>query len=113
MARKASADSDSSRGLGDVIGVALLGLLMPRATTLRIFVGGAVTAVVFTALELSDVAGAMFGTVVSFAGAPLGIHGVAQTRDLTDLWALALIPVGCWYGLHRLQRQTQTQMENT
>lgn len=81
----------------------VLGLVLRGRLRLRLAIGAAVTAAVFVALELSDGAGAVFARVTTTLGAPLGVHRVVLTRDLTDLLALAMIPLGCAHALRKGQ----------
>lgn len=78
---------------------AALGIVCGWSGRRRLAVGALVAAVVFTALELSDAAGALF---VRATGA-LGVGGGPLTRDPTDLLALACVPVAVAYGLRRVQ----------
>lgn len=77
----------------------VLGLMVRGRLPWRLAAGALVTAAVFVALELSDVAGAIFARVCTTLGAPLGVHRVVLTRDLTDLFALAVIPIACLQAL--------------
>jgi hypothetical protein len=87
---------------------AVLGLIGGWRLRTRVAVGGVLTALVFTTLELSTRADALFGRAVSLVGGPLGIHGASMTRDLTDLWALAFVPAGCLYGLNRARQHADS-----
>lgn len=80
-------------------------LLRPlvRADRARLAVSGALTAALFTALELWPPAGAALTAAVALVGRPLGFGLTPFTRDLTDLLALAMVPLAFWYGLRRLQ----------
>jgi hypothetical protein len=77
---------------------AALGLLTDWPGRRRLPVGAVVATLVFTLLELSDTAGAVF---VRATGA-LGLGGGALTRDPTDLLALACVPLAVVYGQRRL-----------
>lgn len=77
----------------------VLGLVVRGRLGWRLAAGAFVTAAVFVALELSDVAGAVFARVCTTLGAPLGVHRVVLTRDLTDLFALAVIPLAYLHAL--------------
>jgi hypothetical protein len=79
----------------------VLGMLVPLRLGWRLALGAVVTAAVFVALELSDIAGAVFALVTTTLGAPLGVHRVLLTRDLTDLFALAAIPLACAHAWMR------------
>lgn len=92
---------------------AVLGLIGGWRLRPRIAVGGVLTALIFTTLELSTGADALFGRVVALVGGPLGIKGASMTRDLTDLWALVFVPAGCLYGLNRAGRNGDGETETT
>ena len=77
---------------------AALGLVCDWPGRRRLAVGAVVASLVFTLLELSDTAGAVF---VRATGA-LGLGGGALTRDPTDLLALACVPLAVVYGQRRL-----------
>jgi hypothetical protein len=74
---------------------ATLGMIVAWTVTRRLWVGAAVTAVVFSALEMSDVAGAIFRRAMA---AILGGGPIVLTRDPTDLLALACVPLAVAYG---------------
>lgn len=77
----------------------LIGRLEPR---LRLWIGAGVTVVVFSALEMSDVAGAWFVRAVGLVfGAP-----TVLTRDPTDLLALVCVPAAVAYGRWRVRTAT-------
>lgn len=81
---------------------ALVGMVAPPwPLSRRLVAGGLATVVAFTLLELSPAAGVICDRVVALLGAPLGVHGLALTRDPTDLLTMAMIPLGCWYGWRR------------
>ena len=77
---------------------AALGLVCDWPGRRRLAAGAVVATLVFTLLELSDTAGAVF---VRATGA-LGLGGGALTRDPTDLLALACVPLAVVYGQRRL-----------
>jgi hypothetical protein len=77
---------------------ATLGLLGDWPGRRRLAVGAIVATGVFTLLELSDVAGALFVRVT----AAVGLGGGALTRDPTDLLALVCVPLAVAYGRRRL-----------
>lgn len=79
----------------------VLGLVAPLRFAWRLALGAMVTAAVFVGIELSDAAGDVFALVTTTLGAPLGVHRVVLTRDLTDLFALAVIPLACAYAWRR------------
>lgn len=83
---------------------ALLGLVMGLRPAVRLWIGATVTVVVYTALELCDAAAATLHRILATVGPPFGIHGAWLTRDLTDLLALALVPLAMWYGMARTRR---------
>ena len=61
------------------------------------------TAALFTLLELWAPAGAGLTAAVAVVGRPLGFGLTPFTRDLTDLLALAVLPLAWWYGVRRLE----------
>lgn len=77
---------------------AVLGLVCGWPGRRRLAVGAVVATLVFTLLELSDTAGALF---VHATGA-LGLGSGPLTRDPTDLLALASVPLAVAYGRRRL-----------
>lgn len=77
---------------------AALGLVCGWPGRRRLAVGAVVATLVFTLLELSDPAGALFVR----ATRALGLGGGTLTRDPTDLLALALVPLAVAYGRRRL-----------
>ncbi len=91
---------------------AVLGLVRPWPIKARLLVGSIVTALAFVLLELSDVAGSLFARLIITLGAPFGTFRVALTRDPTDLFTLALIPLACWYGWWRAQRFARGQLRS-
>ena len=82
----------------------VLGMVGPLRSAWRLAAGALVTAGIFVALELSDTAGGWFALVTTTLGAPLGIHRAVLTRDLTDLAALAMIPLGCLHARRAITR---------
>ena len=82
----------------------VLGLVAPIRLGWRLALGAAVTAIVFVGLELSDAAADVFALVTTTVGGPLGVHRVVLTRDLTDLFALAVIPLACAHAWQRGSR---------
>jgi hypothetical protein len=91
---------------------AVLGLIRPWPINARLLVGSIVTAIVFVLLELSDTAGSLFSSVIIAIGAPFGVHRVVLTRDPTDLFTLALIPLAWWYGRRRALRCAPDQLHS-
>ncbi len=81
---------------------AALGSIARIQARRRLWIGAAVTVVVFSALEMSDVAGAWFVRAVALV---LGEHTVL-TRDPTDLLALVCVPVAIVYGRRRARAAT-------
>ena len=77
---------------------AALGLVCDWPGRRRLAAGAVVATLVFTLLELSDTAGAVF---VRATGA-LGLGGGTLARDPTDLLALACVPLAVVYGQRRL-----------
>ena len=73
---------------------AALGLVCGWHERRRLAVGAVVATFVFTLLELSDTAGAMFVR----ATRALGLGGGTLTRDPTDLLALVCVPLAVAYG---------------
>ena len=84
----------------------VLGLMMPTRPTWRLTFGALITAATFVLIELSDTGGGVFALVTTTLGAPLGIHRVVLTRDLTDLFALAMIPLGVLHAWWTITRKT-------
>lgn len=78
---------------------AALGIVSAWPGHRRLTVGAIAAIAVFTLLELSDAAGAIF---VHAAGA-LGLGGRALTRDPTDLLALICVPLAVVYGCRRVE----------
>ena len=74
---------------------ALLGLISGGNVLWRLWIGAAVTAVVFSALEMSDLAGSWFIRAVAIL---FGAKHTVLTRDPTDLLALLMVPLAVAYG---------------
>ena len=74
---------------------AALGLIAGGSVRWRLWIGAAVTAVVFSALEMSDLAGRWFVGAVAIL---FGAKHTVLTRDPTDLLALLMVPVAVAYG---------------
>jgi len=108
---KALFQNDVTGKLSDVAGCfffplyisALLGLLWRRHPRARLALSSAAAAMLFTAIEMSDVAGRALSAAMPFLGAPMGVTGVALTRDPTDLLTLVMVPCAYVYGLRRMQ----------
>jgi hypothetical protein len=85
---------------------AALGMIVASTVARRLWVGAVVTAAIFTALEMSDLAGAVFRRAMApfHAGAP-----IVLTRDPTDLLALACVPLAIAYGRWRATRPRPMQ----
>lgn len=79
---------------------ATLGTMVAWTAERRLWLGAAVTTVVFSALEMSDVVGAGFrwGMAALLGGS------IVLTRDPTDLLALAFVPLAIVYGRWRGRR---------
>lgn len=77
---------------------AALGLLAGWSARARLWVGAAVTVIVFSTLEMSDVAGDWFRHLL---GIVVGAQRIVLTRDPTDLLALACVPLAVAYGRRR------------
>jgi hypothetical protein len=77
---------------------AALGLVSNWSGRRRLAAGALVTTSVFTLLELSDVAGALFVRAID----ALGLGSGPLTRDPSDLLALACVPLALAYGRRRL-----------
>ena len=74
---------------------ATLGMITAWTVARRLWVAAALTAVIFSALEMSDLAGACFRRAMT---AILGGGPIVLTRDPTDLLALACAPLAVAYG---------------
>jgi hypothetical protein len=77
---------------------AVLGLLTGIGARRRLWIGAAATAVIFSALEMSDAAGAWFVRAVALV---FGVTHTVLTRDPTDLLALLFVPLAVAYGRWR------------
>jgi hypothetical protein len=77
---------------------AALGLVFDWTGRRRLAIGAVVATVVYTMLELSDTAGALFLRTLD----ALGLGGGTLTRDPTDLLALVCVPLAVAYGRRRL-----------
>jgi len=84
----------------------LSALLRPlwRQDRARLAAAAAVAGLLFTVLELSAGADAWVSAVVASVGRPFGLHAIGFTRDLSDLVALAVVPLAYLYGRRRLAR---------
>ena len=81
---------------------ALLGLSWKGRPRARVVVGAIVTGLVYSGLELWPAFEHAFLAGLSVVGAPLGLRRFALTSDLTDLWALLMLPVAVAYGFRRV-----------
>jgi hypothetical protein len=77
---------------------AALGLIAGDRARWRLEIGAVVTAVVFSALEMSDLAGGWFVRAVAIV---FGARHTVLTRDPTDLLALLMVPIAVAYGRQR------------
>ena len=77
---------------------AALGLIAGAGARWRLGIGAVVTAVVFSALEMSDLAGSWFVRAVAIV---FGARHTVLTRDPTDLLALLMVPLAVAYGRQR------------
>jgi hypothetical protein len=77
---------------------AALGLIFDCSARRRLGAGGVVTMIVFSALEMSDLAGAWFSHALAIL---LPGQRIVLTRDPTDLLALGCVPLAMIYGLRR------------
>ncbi len=82
---------------------AALGLIFEWSARRRLWAGGVVTVIVFSALEMSDLAGAWFSHALAIL---LPGKRIVLTRDPTDLLALACAPLAMIYGLRRARTGT-------
>jgi len=78
---------------------AVLGLMASWSAPRRLWLGAAITAAVFSLLEMSDTAGALFARAM----APLGFGDIVLTRDPTDLLALFMVVPAVAYGRRRVR----------
>src|SRR5262245_28275002 len=81
---------------------AALGMLADWSLRRRLWIGAAIAAGLFSAVEMSDAAGAAFTRAMAWLGAG---GGGRLTRDPTDLLALACVPLAVAYGLRRQRRR--------
>jgi hypothetical protein len=77
---------------------AVLGLITRLEARRRLWIGAVVTVAIFSALEMSDAAGAGF---VRAVGLVFGAKHTVLTRDPTDLFALLFVPLAVAYGRRR------------
>jgi hypothetical protein len=82
---------------------AALGLMVGAGARWRLGIGAVVTAVVFSALEMSDLAGSWFVRAVAVV---FGARHTVLTRDPTDLLALLMVPLAVAYGRQRARAAT-------
>jgi hypothetical protein len=84
---------------------ALMGPLLRARPRARLALASLIAVAVFAAQELSPAAGRLFAAARTLVLAPVvSVHGAVFTRDLTDLFALALVPCAYLYGGRRLER---------
>jgi len=81
---------------------AFLGIFWPRRGRGRLLLGAAVAALVFVAQEIWPAFQMAFLGALRVVGRPLGLGHFVLTRDLTDLWALLMVPVAVAYAWHRV-----------
>ncbi len=80
---------------------AMLGVVWPSRRVSRILAGAGVAALVFVAQETWPAFQAAFLGALRVVGAPLGLRRFVLTSDLSDLWALLMVPPAAAYALHR------------
>jgi len=81
---------------------AVLGVFSRADARVRLWIGCVLTALVFSALELSAAAVAWYCTVMPWIGDAVGTGpGCLVTRDLSDLACLGMLPLAYRYGLGR------------
>jgi hypothetical protein len=88
---------------------ALFGLAWRRHPRARVVLGAAIAGFAFTALEIWAPVQALFIDANLLVGAPFGIRKVVLTRDLSDLGALAMLPLAVAYGWNRLAARPAAQ----
>jgi hypothetical protein len=82
----------------------LLGIALAVRPTIRLWLGAAVTAALYTLLEVCPPFTRLVLDLLSAIGPALGIHRpFRMTSDVTDLFCLALIPLAVVYGRRRLR----------
>jgi hypothetical protein len=77
---------------------AALGLIAGAGLGWQLAIGAVVTVVVFSALEMSDLAGGWFVRAIAIL---FGAKHTVLTRDPTDLFALLMVPIAVAYGRRR------------
>jgi hypothetical protein len=82
---------------------AALGLLAGARVRGRLGIGALVTVVVFSALEMSDLAGSWYVRAMAIG---FGAKQTVLTRDPTDLLALLMVPIAVAYGRQRARAAT-------
>jgi hypothetical protein len=80
---------------------ALLGIVWPGRRVTRVLAGAGAAAFVFVAQETWPAFQAPFLGALRVVGAPLGLGHFALTSDMSDLWALLMVPVAVAYGWPR------------
>ena len=81
---------------------ALLGLAWRGRPRARMLVGAGLAAFVFVGQEIWPAFQRLFLGALRVVGGPLGLQHFALTSDVTDLWALLMVPVAVAYGWRRL-----------
>lgn len=82
----------------------LLGIALAVRPTIRLWLGAAVTAALYTLLEVCPPFTRLVLDLLSAIGPALGMHRpFRMTSDVTDLFCLALIPLAVVYGKRRLR----------
>src|SRR6185312_2967810 len=80
-----------------------LGIVFGVRPRIRLWIGGLVTAVLYTAQEIVPPFARFALAILRTVGPFLGIHRRFQlTADWTDLFCLVLIPLAVAYGARRL-----------
>jgi hypothetical protein len=82
---------------------ALLGIFWPKRARARVLIGAGVAGLVFAAQETWPAFERVLLSALRVVGAPLGLRGFVLTSDITDLWALLMVPVAVAYGWHRVR----------
>ncbi len=82
---------------------ALLGVVWPRRPLARLLLAASLAAFVFAAQEIWPAFQASFLELLRWLGRPLGLRHFELTTDLSDLWALLMIPIAVAYGWRRLR----------
>jgi hypothetical protein len=83
---------------------ALLGLPWKRHPRARIVAGAVIAGSFYVAQEIWKGFEQAFLAVLRVVGAPLGLEHFALWSDVTDLWALLMLPLAVVYGFHRVAK---------